>query len=151
MTNPSQIEVSSKYGAPMGRVGKHGLEGKVTLSNVVIDSGGYDEGGAYWGRGAQLWVAWDDEGGCVYFRAARLRNAIIELMDEYDVNQFDIQFEEQTWNLYWHIFECPTDGANCGRAPSEDADSCTCDCGEYIEADRICDTEVEVQRPITRC
>jgi hypothetical protein len=156
MNNPSQTPVSSKYGAPMGRsnsplfiLGKRRDNGPVELHNVVIDSQGYDGGGAYWGKGTQLWCGLTDEH-CEYFRSPSLQTAIVELMDN-GVNQFDIQFVEQTWNLYWHAFDCPTNSDNCGSAPSENADSCTCDCGEHIEADRIYGTEVEVQRPITGC
>lgn len=66
-------EVSTKYGAPMGR-GKRGLnlEGaiavshgrpfadKVALRRVRLNSGGYDSGGAYWGTGPRLYWAGDD-------------------------------------------------------------------------------------------
>lgn len=46
-------KVNCQYGAPMGRVEKH-LEGNVGpvkfhLQTLQLDSGGYDEGGAYWG------------------------------------------------------------------------------------------------------
>ena len=33
----------------------------IRLFKVNIDSGGYDEGGAYWGHGEPLWCATDDE------------------------------------------------------------------------------------------
>lgn len=48
--------VSSKYGAPMGR-GSSGdaPKGKVRLFEVRLDSGGYDDGGAYWGHGKRLY------------------------------------------------------------------------------------------------
>lgn len=47
-------EVSSTYGAPMGRreygsMPDHGRT--VRVFRVRLDSGGYDDGGAYWGRG----------------------------------------------------------------------------------------------------
>lgn len=46
-------KLDCKYGAPMGRTGKD-LTGnlgaiKLHLQHVPLDSGGYDEGGAYWG------------------------------------------------------------------------------------------------------
>lgn len=67
--NPSHNRVSCKYGAPMGR-GHSPLAGiKTHLRRVGLDSGGYDRGGAYWGTGEPLWVAWDDDGGEVYLRA----------------------------------------------------------------------------------
>jgi hypothetical protein len=74
--------VSSKYGAPMGRGGSSidqflacydGLTVKVSLAWVRLDSGGYDNGGAYWGTGQALWLAsfTDTDGEAVecFFRA----------------------------------------------------------------------------------
>lgn len=43
--------------------------GRVHLARVRINQGGYDSGGAYWGIGQPLFVAWDDEGGEEYLRA----------------------------------------------------------------------------------
>jgi hypothetical protein len=51
-------KVNCKFGAPMGR---HTLKGepekqyKFHLYNVRLDSGGYDDGGAYWGIGQRLY------------------------------------------------------------------------------------------------
>lgn len=67
-------EVSSKYGAPMGRnTGPHYLTtegGRITLFRVRINSGGYDSGGAYWGLGAPLWYVGDPDGNGWFFRAS---------------------------------------------------------------------------------
>ena len=48
---PKMPDVSSRYGAPMGRDTNMTLPitEKVTIFKVVLDSGGYDSGGAYWG------------------------------------------------------------------------------------------------------
>lgn len=66
-------KVDSKFGAPMGRyTGPDYLcveAGKIYLSRVRIDSGGYDSGGAYWGAGEPLWVASDQDGNTRFFRA----------------------------------------------------------------------------------
>ena len=55
--------VSCKYGAPMGRstypFREKGFK-DIHLFKVNLDSGGYDDGGAYWGHGAPLYVAWGD-------------------------------------------------------------------------------------------
>ena len=62
--NSPETDVSSRYGAPMGRPTRDG--GFQVLPNarpfslrvVRLDSGGYDQGGAYWGarpRGTQLY------------------------------------------------------------------------------------------------
>jgi hypothetical protein len=69
--NPTP-NVSSRYGAPMGR---HSFEmrkltGKTHLRRILIDNGGYDSGGAYWGIGAPLFYAEDEGGTYCYFRAA---------------------------------------------------------------------------------
>jgi hypothetical protein len=58
--NPTP-NVSSRYGAPMGRTSDH-LDGLIieatdtpfTLRHIHINSGGYDSGGAYWGLGQPL-------------------------------------------------------------------------------------------------
>ena len=66
--------VSCAYGAPMGRhTGPDFLDvdaGKIYLRRVPINSGGYDAGGAYWGLGAPLWEAQDQDGNGRIFRAA---------------------------------------------------------------------------------
>jgi hypothetical protein len=59
--------VSSKYGAPMGRRSfKVDPDARITfkLRRVYLDSGGYDNGGAYWGHGAPLYQysGYDREG-----------------------------------------------------------------------------------------
>lgn len=76
----------SKYGAPMGRSGGYGgaveldCSARLRLSQVPLDSGGYDPGGAYWGAPdwrrhgdpkatACLYCAEDHEGGTLYLRA----------------------------------------------------------------------------------
>lgn len=70
--NPSHSKVSCKYGAPMGRGGDAPLNAaqRIHLQRVKLDSGGYDRGGAYWGVGEPLFVAWDDTEGEVYLRAS---------------------------------------------------------------------------------
>ena len=55
------MRVSSRYGAPFGRadVAPDTLWRAVPvyLRRVLVDRGGYDPGGAYWGFGAPLWCA----------------------------------------------------------------------------------------------
>lgn len=57
-------DVSSKYGAPMGRRSQDNVSpdevknlGKFELQQVRLDNGGYDQGGAYWGHGQALYRA----------------------------------------------------------------------------------------------
>ena len=61
----------SQYGASMGRrdiITEPLTVKKLHLQRVRLDSGGYDPGGAYWGHGAPLFVAWCD-GREMFFRA----------------------------------------------------------------------------------
>lgn len=54
-------DVSSKYGAPMGRgnIGKRPKDKRVYDCAVPMDNQGcYDKGGAYWGIGMQLRVSY---------------------------------------------------------------------------------------------
>jgi hypothetical protein len=79
-TLPFQVNVSSMYGAPMGRYSAPATElsGRVHLRYVPFVSGDYDQGGAYWGGGQYtqpLFCAWDDEGTAVYLRAASRKSA----------------------------------------------------------------------------
>lgn len=53
----------SQYGASMGRpdhISEAETVDKIHLERVVLNTGGYDLGGAYWGQGAPLYVAWGD-------------------------------------------------------------------------------------------
>lgn len=73
--------VNSKYGAPMGRH-SYGVnpDGKVRLFKVDINSGGYDNGGAYWGLGKPLYCAMDEGGNYVqYVRADSRFHACVDL------------------------------------------------------------------------
>lgn len=68
-------KVSGKYGAPMGRHSFGKIEDcaprSVRLFHVPIDSGGYDDGGAYWGHGERLYCATDDAD---FFQTVRATN-----------------------------------------------------------------------------
>lgn len=75
--------VSSRYGAPMGRPSRLGLDtdaGRLYLRRVPLNGGGYDVGGAYWGIGAPLWVAMDQDGATHYLRAGSRAKAKAELL-----------------------------------------------------------------------
>lgn len=55
-------DVSARYGAPMGRASSgtpDNAESKIRVFRVNLDSGGYDDGGAYWGHGGPLFCATD--------------------------------------------------------------------------------------------
>lgn len=73
-------EVSAKYGAPMGRSGSWIYEpgAPIVLQRVELDSGGYDEGGAYWGFGDPLWWAHSETGLDAWYRAKNLQAAMAQ-------------------------------------------------------------------------
>lgn len=63
-------DVSSRYGAPMGRTSYGTAPAtKVRLFTIRLDSGGYDKGGAYWGHGAPMYCATDGASYVAYTRA----------------------------------------------------------------------------------
>ena len=81
--------VSSMYGAPMGRrekVTEHGAVIRMHLARVRLNQGGYDSGGAYWGTGAPLYRAWGDgpeEVQEVYLRALTHEDAKRKVREQF--------------------------------------------------------------------
>jgi hypothetical protein len=85
---PDQISCSSRRGAPMGRPDQGSLDEvpskSVYLSPAPIDCDGYDKGGAYWGLGPTLYVAYTSDHSFVrWVRAMDRRDAAqkLELLD----------------------------------------------------------------------
>lgn len=79
--NPTQHKVNARYGAPMGRTEYHPQREdsdvqKLNLAQVRINNGGYDTGGAYWGTGQTLYVAWADSD---YIEAADKETSPVEI------------------------------------------------------------------------
>jgi hypothetical protein len=73
--------VSSPYGAPMGRrTYCDNQEAKCSLFKVRLDSGGYDGGGAYFGFGNPLYCCRDDNGQVQLFRRAINRKTVKEII-----------------------------------------------------------------------
>ena len=69
--NPTP-KVNCSYGAPMGRQSRNWIDadsGRIYLRRIRLDSGGYDNGGAYWGIGAPLYWASDIDGNDIFLRA----------------------------------------------------------------------------------
>ena len=85
MTNINLPKAYSRYGASMGRRSDP-IAGKVHLQKVVLDSGGYDKGGAYWGTGETLWCAEDAEGNQQFFRCDSRESAKAFLKNQFDVS-----------------------------------------------------------------
>lgn len=75
--------VSCKYGAPMGRPSAKLNGEKLRLQQIILNTGGYDSGGAYWGWDKMLYVAEDSDGDRQYFRASSRKEAKEKLREEY--------------------------------------------------------------------
>lgn len=88
---PTLPDVSSRYGAPFGRV-EHkpapDTPRKFYLRRIRINSGGYDSGGAYWGLGAPLYWATDDNGAELFFRARNRDAARAHVASQYPQTKF---------------------------------------------------------------
>jgi hypothetical protein len=82
--------VNCTYGAPMGRLSRASLDtsARLYLRRVRLDSGGYDSGGAYWGIGAPLWVAMDQDGDCIFLRASTRNAAKMQILKDMEDAQF---------------------------------------------------------------
>jgi hypothetical protein len=95
-------DVSSKYGAPMGRRDNYGISwkgaepAKFYLQRVPLDSGGYDSGGAYWGIGQPLYWAQEYDNGTkrpadladFFLRANSREHAKAEIRKDYPAAKF---------------------------------------------------------------
>ena len=67
---PAPLGTSSGYrGAPLGARNAEALSGRVSLQRVRVNASGYDSDGTYWGLGAPLWRAADEDGNAAWFRA----------------------------------------------------------------------------------
>ncbi len=85
MSSYQPSKVHSRYGAPMGRESTRMSDIPVqplrlSLQRVRLNQGGYDDGGAYWGHGAPLYVATDDADVTLFVRAvdrADAKDAIV--------------------------------------------------------------------------
>jgi hypothetical protein len=83
---PFQVNVSSKYGAPMGRPGQDLkiVAAKLHLERVPFVDSCYDQGGAYWGSPANLYCAWGEADGetiAYYLRANSRQQAKAKLQE----------------------------------------------------------------------
>jgi hypothetical protein len=80
-------EVSSRYGAPMGRRDTHGDRDdsiNLIVHHCPFVDGDYDEGGAYWGAGEPLWRAISQEATVeFFFRAKDRRTAVEHVREQY--------------------------------------------------------------------
>lgn len=93
MPNNPTPDVSSRYGAPMGRVGGMVDEGeRLHLQRIRINSGGYDAGGAYWGLGAPLYAYNSGDGDWRYLRARDRADAKTKIRNGANVPPEQVRF-----------------------------------------------------------
>lgn len=100
-TLPYNVNVSGRYGAPMGRQNVRGdmeYAGRLNLRRVPFHDGDYDGGGAYWGRrsgGQSLFCAWSpDRSIVVYLDAIGHRDAAAKVREDYDSARIMAKGEE---------------------------------------------------------
>lgn len=81
--------VPDLYGAPMGRAfSLDAPSGRVSVTLMKLDYQGYDEGGAYWGTGRDLYRATNGEGWDYYLRAKNHASAVAHLRQKFPGIQF---------------------------------------------------------------
>lgn len=98
MSRPHLPQVSSRYGAPMGRRSSPSLDETartVRLFHVPLDSGGYDSGGAYWGSPNNLYFAQDRDGDIQSVRASSRLHAAMLL--NIDPRAFRVRLSVPAW------------------------------------------------------
>jgi hypothetical protein len=94
MGEPRLSKGYTEYGAQMGRMGAKGDPDealKFRVYQVHLDSGGYDNGGAYWGSGTPLFRALAegvDQQVELYLRAEHRLAALQLVLDEYPKARF---------------------------------------------------------------
>lgn len=93
MTHNPTPNVSSRYGAPMGRADGMVDDGeRLYLQRVRLNSGGYDAGGAYWGLGAPLYAYGSGDGDWKYLRARDRDAAKAKIRDQANVPADQVRF-----------------------------------------------------------
>ena len=77
-----QIPVTSTYGAPLGRhTHAAPFYGRIRARRVKL-SQGYDQGGAYWGTGQNLYYVYGSEDGEIFVRSPDNKTAIAKAIEE---------------------------------------------------------------------
>jgi hypothetical protein len=105
---PFEVNVSSKYGAPMGRSSDDAeafVGQTVQLRKVPVVDGDYDPGGAYWGSPTDLYCAWNDEL-TFYTRASSREAAMAELPGAIFEVPSEIKVEKCPDAFFYAYVEC---------------------------------------------
>lgn len=88
MPAPALRDVSSRYGAPMGRTTSHPLNFmdpiRFYLRRVHLNNSGYDSGGAYWGLGGPLYYATSVEEVAMTYGEPRQAEIFLRAFDRND-------------------------------------------------------------------
>lgn len=112
-------KLSCARGAPMGRHSAPDLDTSprsVRLFKVNIDSGGYDDGGAYWGlrpHGSSLWCAMDSDGDMQFTDASSRTRAAMLL---------NIPAPSLRVGFSWRTLQADMIDGRCPKPPGMDAD-----------------------------
>jgi hypothetical protein len=99
LNKPFERNVSSRYGAPMGRREEFhpgnmaDVSIRLHLQRVPLHDYCYDKGGAYWGGPSNLWCAWGEDAESenqveLYTRAANREEAKANILTQYDLATF---------------------------------------------------------------
>lgn len=96
---PTITNVSDPRGAPMGRrVWMAQPQGPLRLFQVRLDAGGYDRGGAYWGRqpgGQHLYCCTDGDSFRVFVRAIDRAGAMPQVQQTLTTAGFTATFAKE--------------------------------------------------------
>jgi hypothetical protein len=74
--HPAVPTMDCRYGAPLGRANNYVACSRFYVHRIrMISYSAYDEGGAYWGQGRPMYVAWNRDGLRIYMRASSAKEA----------------------------------------------------------------------------
>lgn len=106
--------VSTPYGAPMGRAEKHQEpEGKLTVRQVHLDNGGYDSGGAYWGLPNNLHLVEDESGEYQAFERGTPTQVCQKLREEHPGIPVEVAYDLDTFvAAYLEVSRLSLDGGD---------------------------------------
>lgn len=108
--------VSTRYGAPMGRAKKRQEpEGKLTVGQVHLDNGGYDAGGAYWGLPNNLHLVEDASGEYQAFERGTPPQVCQKLREEHPGIPVEVAYDLDTFvAAYLEVARLSLDSGNSG-------------------------------------
>lgn len=128
-------DVSSKYGAPMGRRSTDLSEtGMVRVFRVIMVDGAYDDGGAYWGASDKaVFCARDENGDEAFTRAKSIDSAVkhfeipadrLDLTDD-PMDHIDEFFEAYVTAALWSSTDNQKDCPKCDAQGTTEDGKCS--------------------------